>query len=242
MRIVVISATSAIARACISKWADSADHEFLLVGRSAVKLKAIEADYSLRFPSSKFSSLAIDLNSVSDISSLTESLARKPVDLALVAQGSLTEQSQASSELGYLEQQLELNVISAGLFTESLAGLFDRQGFGTLGVIGSVAGDRGRAYNYSYGAAKAFLATYTEGLQQRFSGSKVRVCLIKPGPTATPMTSAHQGKMADPADVAAVIVAGLARGKRVIYAPKLWRIIMLAVRSIPFAIFKRLNF
>lgn len=242
MRIVVISATSAIARACIAEWAANGEHEFLLVGRSVERLKATESDLSLRFSASKFSSLAIDLESPAAVASLAESLSRKPVDLALVAQGSLTDQATASSDLDYLKQQLELNVISATLFTEALAGLFEKQGFGTLGVIGSVAGDRGRAYNYSYGASKAFLGTYVEGLQQKLASSKVRVSLIKPGPTATPMTAEHSGKMARPESVAKVIVSGLAKGKRVIYAPKAWRLIMFVVRSIPFAIFKKLKF
>lgn len=242
MRIVVISATSAIARACIAFWAASGSHEFLLVGRSSERLRTTESDLAIRFPESKFSSLALDMQSSEAVSGLVDSLARKPVDLALVAQGSLTEQAKASTDLSYLQQQLELNVVSATIFAEGLAGLFERQGFGTLAVIGSVAGDRGRAYNYSYGSSKAFLETYVQGLQQRFASSKIRVSLIKPGPTATPMTSSHRGKMADPSDVAKVIAAGLARGKRVIYAPKLWRLIMFAVRSIPFFIFKRLNF
>lgn len=242
MRIVVISATSAIALACVAEWSKTGSHEFLLVGRSIERLKATEADLALRFNNSKFSSLAIDLNSSEAAASLAQSLSRKPVDLALVAQGSLTDQTQVSTDLGYLQQQLELNVVSAAIFTESLAGLFERQGFGTLGVIGSVAGDRGRAYNYSYGAAKSFLETYVQGLQQRFAKNAVRVSLIKPGPTATPMTTNHRGKMASPAAVAKVIVAGLASGKRAIYAPKRWRLIMAVVRSIPFFVFKRLTF
>ena len=242
MRIVVISATSAIALACVAEWSKTGAHEFLLVGRSIERLQVTEADLSLRFNESKFSSLAIDLNSSEAATSLAESLSRKPVDLALVAQGSLTEQTKVSADLGYLHQQLELNVVSAALFTEGLAGLFERQGFGTLGVIGSVAGDRGRAYNYSYGSAKAFLETYVQGLQQRFAKSSVRVTLIKPGPTATPMTANHRGKMASSAEVSKVIVSGLASGKRVVYAPKRWRLIMAVVRSIPFFIFKKLTF
>ena len=242
MRIVVISATSAIARACISRWANSGSHEFLLLGRSAERLSAVQSDLAIRFPESKFSHLAMDLNSSEEVQSLVELLSRKPVDLALVAQGSLTEQPKASLELDYLKSQLEVNVISAALFAEGLAQVFDRQGFGTLGIIGSVAGDRGRAYNYSYGSSKAFLEAYAQGLQQRFGQSRVRVSLIKPGPTATPMTANHTAKLADPDLVAKVIVSGLAKGARVIYAPKSWRLIMFVVRLIPFWIFKRLNF
>ena len=242
MRIVVISATSAIARACIAEWAKTGEHEFLLVGRSLERLKTIESDLSIRFAGSKFSSLTLDLGSSAAATDLAESLSRKPVDVALVAQGSLTEQPKASKDLAYLELELELNVVSAAIFTEALAGLFEKQGFGTLGVIGSVAGDRGRAYNYSYGASKAFLEVFVEGLQQRFAYGKVRISLIKPGPTATPMTATHQGKMANPTSVAKAIVAGISAGKRVIYAPKTWRLIMFVVRLIPFAIFKKLKF
>ena len=242
MRIVVVSATSAIARGCIEQWAASGSHEVLLVGRSNERLQAIEADMSIRFPNSKFSSLAMHLDSTDEIARLTTLLEKKPVDLALVAQGSLTDQKSATLDLNYLKNQLELNAVSAALFTEALSNLFERQGFGKLGVIGSVAGDRGRAYNYSYGAAKALLETYVQGLQQRLAGTKVSVSLIKPGPTATPMTATHTGKMADVNQVAKVIVAGMSKGKRVIYAPALWRLIMLVVRNIPFFIFKRLGF
>lgn len=242
MRILVVSATSAIARGCIEQWVASGSHEVLLVGRSNERLQAIEADLAIRFPNSKFSSLAMHLDSTDEIARLTSLLEKKPVDVALVAQGSLTDQKTASSHLDYLKSQLELNAVSAALFTEALANLFEKQGFGTLGVIGSVAGDRGRAYNYSYGAAKALLETYVQGLQQRLAGTKVAVSLIKPGPTATPMTATHTGKMADVNDVAKVIVAGMGKGKRVIYAPALWRLIMLVVRNIPFFIFKRLGF
>jgi short-subunit dehydrogenase len=242
MRIVVISATSAIARACIARWAESGAHEFVLVGRSKERLKSTEADLALRFASSKFSSLELSFDSVTEIQKFAETISKRTVDLVLVAQGSLTDQPKASSDLEYLKSELELNAISATLFTEAMANLLEKQGRGTLGVIGSVAGDRGRAYNYSYGATKALLATYVQGLQQRFAATEVRVCLIKPGPTATPMTATHRGRMAEPMDVAKVIVAGLAKGQRVIYAPTLWKLIMLVVRSIPFAIFKRLNF
>ena len=242
MRIVVVSATSAIARACIEQWAGSGSHEVLLVGRSNERLAAVEADLAIRFPSSKFSSLAMHLDSTAEIAKLTSLMEKRAVNIALVAQGSLTDQATASGDLEYLKSELELNAVSAALFTEALANFFERQGFGSLGVIGSVAGDRGRAYNYSYGASKALLATYVQGLQQRLAGTKVSVSLIKPGPTATPMTATHKGKMANVNEVAKVIVAGVAKGKRVIYAPALWKLIMLVVRAIPFFIFKRLGF
>jgi short-subunit dehydrogenase len=226
----------------VKRLAETGSHEFVLVGRSEERLAVTANDLALRYPESKFSVELVDFTSTTSIGSLVEKVSKSAIDLALIAQGSLTDQKKASSDLAYLRQELELNAVSVAVVSESFAEALEKQGFGTLGVIGSVAGDRGRAYNYSYGAGKALIENYTEGLQQRFGASDVSVCLIKPGPTATPMTATHSGKMADPNQVAKEIVAGLLAKRRVIYAPSLWRYIMLVVRLIPFVIFKRFTF
>lgn len=243
MRILVVSATSVIARACVEAWAASGSHEFVLVGRDAAKLANAGVNLAIRFPGSTFSVEVLDdVQAASEIEALAGKLAAQPIDQVLIAQGSLTEQTRAKDDLGYLKSELELNGVSAALWLEAFAGVLESQGFGNLAVIGSVASDRGRAYNYSYAAGKALLDVYVQGLQQRFAESKVTVSLIQPGPTATPMTATHSGKMASPKAVAKVIVAGLARGKLRIYAPGIWRYIMFVVKVIPWTIFKRLNF
>lgn len=242
MRIVIVSATSVIARACVEQWATVANHQFVLVGRSAKRLEATATDLAIRFPNSKFSQELVDFASAESIAELVSRLSKATIDLVLVAQGSLTDQIKASADLAYLQSELELNAVSAAVMAEAFANVLEQQRRGTLGVIGSVAGDRGRAYNYSYGSSKALLETYTQGLQQRFGSSDVSVCLIKPGPTATPMTISHSGKMADPRVVAKQIVSGLQKKRRIIYAPGIWRYIMLIVRNIPFFIFKHLKF
>lgn len=242
MRIVVVSATSVIAHSCVQVWANSGSHEFVLVGRSIERLSATAKDLAIRYPDSSFTHTQMDFASSSSISAFVDSAGEAKVDLVLVAQGSLTDQAKASGDLDYLKAELELNAVSVAVVVEAFAGLLERQGAGTLGVIGSVAGDRGRAYNYSYGASKALLETYVQGLQQRFAQTDVAVCLIKPGPTATPMTQSHTGNKANPKAVAKVIVSGLQAKQRVIYAPVSWRLVMFIVRLIPFFIFKRLKF
>jgi len=120
----------------------------------------------------------------------------------------------------------------------------ERSKGGRLVVIGSVAGDRGRKSNYVYGAAKGMLERYVQGLQHRLAGSGVRVSLVKPGPTATPMTSGLDGvgvTLAKVEDVAAAIVRGVKRGKPVIYAPGKWLVIMLVIRHLPRFIFNKLD-
>lgn len=242
MKIIVVSATSQIARSCVEVWATRGHHEFLLVGRDFEKLSAVSSDLALRFPESQFEVEALDLQSVSELGAFSRKISTLGFDMAMLAQGSLTVQARVAGNLDYLKSELELNAVSVALWAESLAGVFEQQGFGTLGVIGSVASDRGRSYNYSYASSKALLDTYVQGLQQRFANSRVRVCLIQPGPTATPMTRDHKGKMSEPGAVAKVIVKGLETGKRRIYAPGIWRWIMLIVRLIPWFIFKRLTF
>jgi decaprenylphospho-beta-D-erythro-pentofuranosid-2-ulose 2-reductase len=242
MKILVVSATSQIARSCIQAWAESGHHEFLLVGRDQARLDVVGVDLALRYPASQFSVKALDMQSVTAIQEFSNSLGEKALDQVLIAQGSLTDQPKASADLEYLKSELELNAVSVAVWTEALAGVLERQGFGRLGVIGSVASDRGRAYNYSYASSKALLDVYVQGLQQRFSNTDVKVSLIQPGPTDTPMTRTHQGKMANPDEVAKVIISGLAKGRRRIYAPGAWRQIMFIVKLIPWFIFKRLSF
>jgi short-subunit dehydrogenase len=115
-------------------------------------------------------------------------------------------------------------------------------GSGTLAIIGSVAGDRGRKTNYVYGAAKGLIDRYAQGLQHRFAGTQVKVVLIKPGPTATPMT-AHlpQRGLASAEAVAHRIVTAVAAGQPVVYAPARWWLIMMIIRHLPRVIFNRLN-
>ena len=130
------------------------------------------------------------------------------------------------------------------LFAEAFAGHLANAGQGTLALIGSVAGDRGRKSNYVYGAAKGMVTRYAQGLQHRFAGSDVKIVLIKPGPTDTPMTAhlkAQGAKLTPVAEVAQKIVNAINRGQAVTYAPGKWRLIMWVIRHLPRGIFNKLN-
>jgi len=115
---------------------------------------------------------------------------------------------------------------------------------GTIALIGSVAGDRGRKSNYVYGAAKGLVTRYAQGLQHRFAGSGVKVVLVKPGPTDTPMTAHLKGqgaKLAPVESVAGQIVDGIAAGKAVVYAPGKWWLVMMIIRHLPAFVFNKMN-
>lgn len=241
MRIVVVSATSEIAKACITAWANRQTCEFVFVGRDSARLTALAEECTAKFPGSIFSTRVSDFLDPDQIQKSLES-APTPIDIFLIAQGSATAQKRVKQDLQYLKDELQINAVSVAMFAEASANILEKQGSGALAIIGSVAGDRGRAYNYSYGAAKSLLEKTAQGLQQRLARTKVSVSLIKPGPTATPMTKDHRGNFANPDQVARLIVGGIRKGKRTIYAPSRWRLIMFIVRNLPFALFKRFRF
>ena len=114
---------------------------------------------------------------------------------------------------------------------------------GTLAVLSSVAGDRGRKSNYLYGSAKAGLTAFLGGLRNRVDREGVHVLTIKPGPTRTAMTAGMKGseKFADVNKVAASIVKAIDSRRDVLYVPFQWWPIMTVVRAIPERIFKGLN-
>jgi hypothetical protein len=171
-------------------------------------------------------------------------VAQGAVDIVLIAHGSLPVQQDCETDLLACSAALEINGISPVLFAEAFAKHMAKADKGTVAVIGSVAGDRGRKSNYVYGAAKDMVARYLQGMQHRFAGSGVKIVLIKPGPTDTPMTAhlkAQGAKLASVEEVAEKIVDAVERGRAVVYAPGKWQLIMLVVRHIPAVVFNKLN-
>lgn len=246
MRVLVIGATSAIAKECAKLWAQSGATDFVLVGRNAHKLESTAADLKIRFSNLNLQTFAFDLTSIAAIDEFEQKAkAIGDFDIALIAHGELSDQNLVQNSTGALANSLAVNAVSPALFAELAARLMHNQTAGNIAIIGSVAGDRGRRANYSYGAAKAFLDTYAQGMQHRLVGTGLNITLVKPGPTATTMTAdlvASGKKLASPQLVAEQIVLAVAKNQPVVYTPTLWGIIMLVVRLIPRGVFNKLNF
>jgi hypothetical protein len=139
---------------------------------------------------------------------------------------------------------IEINGTSAVAWMAAFASIFEEQRSGTLAVIGSPAGDRGRASNYTYGAAKALVHTYAEGLRHRLWRSGVRVLLLKPGFVDTPMTGRFEKKgplWASASVVARDIVKAIDDGNGTAYTPWFWRYIMLVIKHLPWFAFRHLS-
>lgn len=245
MNILVLGATSAIAQATARLWARQG-HALFLLGRDTGRLSLIAADLRVRGAVS-VGQARFDAGALTDHARmLDEAVAALggTVDVALVAHGSLPDQQACERDPALALQALEVNALSVISLLTLLANRMEAQGRGSLVVIGSVAGDRGRQSNYVYGTAKAAVATFLQGLRNRLHGRGVHVLTVKPGFVDTPMT-AHLPKggplWATPERVAAGILAALRRRADVVYLPWFWAGIMLVIRLVPERVFKKLR-
>jgi decaprenylphospho-beta-D-erythro-pentofuranosid-2-ulose 2-reductase len=214
---------------------------FFLVARSKEKLTAVAQDLLVR------GALRVDMV-VADLDDtgahpqmLTVATSQLgAIDLAVLAHGVLGEQADAERDYFAAEPILVTNFLSAVSLLTWLANYCESQGRGTLAVISSVAGDRGRKSNYVYGASKAALDAFLSGLRNRCDRSGVQVLTIKPGFVATPMT-AHIPKnrlFATSEQVASGILKAVRKRKDVVYVPWFWRPIMAIIKAVPERIFK----
>ncbi len=165
------------------------------------------------------------------------------IDVVLIAHGTLPNQSDVQEDNLKAIREFNINGLSVISLSTLIANYFEKRGKGTLAVISSVAGDRGRASNYLYGSAKGAVSLFLQGLRNRLSSSDVKIITIKPGMVDTPMT-ANMPKnflFAKPDAVANGIYDGINNGKDIIYVPKFWRCVMFIIKHIPEFIFKKLK-
>jgi decaprenylphospho-beta-D-erythro-pentofuranosid-2-ulose 2-reductase len=240
-RVLILGATSAIAAEVARLYVERGDR-LHLVGRNPEKLRALVdllASPAVTHASADFDQLG---QGEAVIARAVESLGG--VDVVLIAHGALGDQRESERSFEAAEAVLRTNFISVVALLVPVANLLEAQGSGVIGVITSVAGDRGRPRNYTYGAAKGGLNVYLQGLRSRLFGSSVHVVTLKLGPVDTPMTATHEKNalFARPAGVAASIVSALDRGTPEAYVPSFWGAIMPVVKSTPERLFQLLPF
>lgn len=242
-RILVLGATSGIAEACGRLWAERGDSLFL-VARDPEKLSAVAADMHTRGATYVGSAIA----NLDDTAAHPELLAHAinslaGLDIAFLALGVLGDQTKAERSFAHAAEILHTNFAAPASLLTWLGNYCAQRHSGTLAVLSSVAGDRGRKSNYVYGSSKAGLTAFLGGLRNRIDREGVRVTTIKPGPVRTAMTEGMKGseKFADVNEVAAAIVKAIDDGADVLYVPGKWRVIMAVIRTIPERIFKKLN-
>lgn len=145
-------------------------------------------------------------------------------------------------ELDAIAYAAHINYIVPSQIAQAAAQRLADAGGGSVVIISSVAGDRGRASNYVYGSAKAAISTFASGLRNRYAKTGVHVMTVKPGFTDTPMTwGMHSPLVASRHYVADKIAAAMEKRKDVVYVPFYWRFIMLIIMHIPERVFKKLK-
>ncbi len=245
LRVVILGATSGIAEATARIYAGEGA-ALLLAGRRADRLDQIAEDLRLR-GAAQVETATVDLASADPVAELDDYVrVLGGVDHILIAYGVMSDQGDVERDPAAAAAMIAANFTSATGWALAAANLLEVLGSGSLVVLGSPAGDRGRRKNYVYGATKAGLATLVQGIAHRFAGKGPRAVLVKPGPTDTAMTASIKaeggGGLASPEVVATAIRRAADRGGPIQYAPRKWRVIMRIVREIPAPIFNKLNF
>ncbi len=242
-KVLVLGATSAMAQATVRLLA-ARGASLYLVGRNTERLEAVAQDARTR-GAAKVATEALDLDDVAQHEALVEraTTALGGLDGALLAHGILGNQEASQRAYAEAEKVFRTNFLSAVSLLTPLANRFEAQKAGTLVVISSVAGDRGRQSNYIYGASKGALSVFLQGLRNRLARSGVAVVTVKPGFVDTPMTAdmKKNALFASPEKVARGILRAADKRRNEVYLPGFWRLIMFIIRSIPEGLFKRLK-
>jgi len=243
MKIIIIGATSAIARSTARLYAEQ-NSQIFLVGRDGRRLRELKADLELRGANS-IENLTLDITNCNEHANVINKSIQflGHIDIAIICHGSLPDQKKCESNFREIEKAININGLTTISFCTEISKQLELQKTGTLAVITSVAGDRGRQPNFIYGAAKSMVSTYLQGLRGKLLPFDVHVIDIKPGLVDSPMTAKFEkgALWSTPELVAIDIVSGIKKKRHTIYTPSYWRFIMAAVCSIPEVIFKKMK-
>jgi len=242
-KVLIVGATSTIAGAVCRIFAERGD-ALMLVGRRADVLDATASDLRVR------GARAVHVHTMDagDLPSHETMLTRTGellggIDSVLIAYGTLSDQTACEQSGELTAAELHNNAVSVAALLTRIGALLSQRRAGTIAVISSVAGDRGRASNYVYGSGKALVTVFASGLRQRLYKSGVSVITIKPGFVDTPMTATFRKGMmwTTPQRIARGIVRAMDRSTPAVYLPRFWCPIMLAIKMIPENLFRRLR-
>lgn len=251
MKVVFLGATSGIGKALARQMAERGDRLFLL-GRDLDTLERTAADLRVRAsrgdttpdPVAGFArcDLAEPDGFAGALDAATTALAG--FDAVVVTAAGFATQEELESDP---EAARTLSVINfantVGFCEHARLRLLDTGG-GVLCVFSSVAGDRGRKPVVVYGAGKAGLSAYLEGLDHRYRAAGLITVCVKPGFVRTAMTEGLQAPpfAGEPEQVASRVLRAIDRGSPVVYAPPVWRWILFVIRQLPRAVMRRVGF
>jgi decaprenylphospho-beta-D-erythro-pentofuranosid-2-ulose 2-reductase len=242
-KIAIFGAVSAIAQETAKLFAQKGD-ELYLLDLSIGRLEAVEKDIKTRFNNTihikEFNANNIEIHQAI-FDSIVEEM--NGLDAVLIAWGTLPNQKEIEHNISKLVSEFTTNGLSVIAMASVAANYFEQQNYGTLAVISSVAGDRGRQSNYVYGAAKGTISLFMQGLRNRFGKTDIKIITIKPGMVDTPMTAdmPKNPLYSTPITIGKGIFEAMVNGKEIAYLPTYWRLVMFIIKHIPEFVFKKLS-
>ncbi len=243
--VVILGALSGVARYLADAFARQG-FAVVLAGRDTQELELLARDLRVRHEITccclEFDALHFDGHSAF-VQRCAEALDGMPGGVVL-SFGYMAEQLDAQRDFAVARRMLDTNLTGAMSILEHFAGAFEERRCGFIAALSSVAGDRGRKLNYIYGASKAGLSVYLQGLRNRLHASGVQVTTIKPGFMDTPMTygmKLPKPLVAAPDAAARAMARAILKGRNIVYVPFFWQYIMWIIRSIPEWQFKKMS-
>jgi decaprenylphospho-beta-D-erythro-pentofuranosid-2-ulose 2-reductase len=246
VRVAFLGATKGMGRALARRMAERGDR-LVLLGRDEVDLQRSARDLEVRAGiNAPVSTARCDLE---DVAGFDGALARAEeqlggLDAVVVTAGMFATQEALEADPSLALRLLQINFANTVAFCEAARRRLLARGGGTLCVFSSVAGERGRKPVVLYGASKAGLTRYLEGLDHRFRSQGLRTVCVKPGFVKTGMTAALRPPpfAGEPDGVAKRVLRAIDRGAPVVYVPAIWSAIMLVIRSLPRFVMRRIGF
>jgi NAD(P)-dependent dehydrogenase (short-subunit alcohol dehydrogenase family) len=244
VKAVLLGASKGMGRALARLMAERG-HRLFLLGRDTEDLLRSARDLEARSARGPVGVAACDLERPDGFAPALDAAeaALSGFDAVIVSAGLFGTQEQLEADTALLARVLDANFRGTVLFCEEARKRLLPRG-GTLCVFSSVAGDRGRRPVALYGATKAGLSHYLESLDHRYRRAGLRTVCVKPGFVKTSMTAGLPAPpfAGDPEGVARVVLRAIERGEPVVYAPPIWALVMLVIRSLPRFVMRRVGF
>jgi len=231
----------ALARALVE-----AGHSVFLLGRDPEDIARSAADLRARHHNAKVGFVQCDLENPDGFATALAAADAflHDADTVIVTAGMFATQDRLEDDPELARRLLTVNFANTVVFCEAARRRLMSRAGGTLCVFSSVAGDRGRKPVAIYGASKAGLSHYLESLDHKFRSQGLRTICVKPGFVKTGMTAGLKPPpfAGEPEAVAKLVLRGLQNGSPVIYAPPIWRWVMLVIRLLPRFVMRKIGF
>jgi decaprenylphospho-beta-D-erythro-pentofuranosid-2-ulose 2-reductase len=247
MKIAVLGATKGMGRALVRRLIERGDELFLL-GRDLQDLGQSARDLESRAgkTAGAVGVAACDLEHPEGFAAALAAAeaALGGLQAVIVTAGLFASQDQLEADPELARRLLTVDFANTVLFCEEARRRLLARGGGTLCVFSSVAGERGRKPVVLYGAAKAGLTRYLEGLDHKFRAQGLRTICVKPGFVRTSMTAGLKAPpfAGEPDAVAARVVRAIDSGRPVVYAPGIWALVMFVIRLLPRFVMRKIGF